>query len=64
MKRPAPPPDLRYRASEAARILHELALPPADRARVCLICGAHPEDLGWMSVVRVFVMADLWGIKI
>jgi len=65
MKQPAPPIDLRYRAAEAAYVLHDHALPPADRAHVCLVRGMHPEDLGWLSVVRMFVLyRDVLGDRV
>lgn len=66
MKQPASPCwQVQQRAWEAAYVLHNHDLPPADRAHVCLIRGTHPENLGWLSVVRMFVLyRDVLGDRV
>lgn len=66
MKQPVPPCwQMQHRAWEAAYVLHDHALPPADRAHVCLVRGMHPEDIGWLSVVRMFVLyRDVLGDRV
>lgn len=66
MKQPAPPCwQVQHNARHCADILHDHVLPPVDRAHVCLIRGTHTENLGWLSVVRMFVLyRDVLGERV
>jgi len=66
MKQPAPPCwQIQHRASECAYVLHDHELPPVDRAHVCLVRGMHPDDIGWLTVVRMFVLyRDVLGERV
>lgn len=68
MNHPAAPCwQVQHNARHCADILHDSDhdLPPADRAHVCLIRGMHPDDIGWLSVVRMFVLyRDVLGDRV
>ena len=66
VKQSAPPhPDLQHNAWLCAYVLHDHDLPPVDRAHVCLVRGMHPDDIGWLSVCRMFVLyRDVLGERV
>lgn len=57
MSRIAPPCwQVQQRAWECTWALNDHALTPAHRTHVALVRDMHPDDLGWLSVVRMFVL--------